>query len=81
MPRTSGRILKAEDVELEGQYLLDIAQLKCAAGEPKKHIAASVTPQVRIVETHPEYAVMEVTCSCGTKMSVRCEYAGVMSPA
>ena len=81
MPRTSGRILKSKDVELEGQYLLDITQIKCAAGEPKKHTAASVTPQVRIIETHPEYAVMEVTCSCGTKMSVKCEYAGVMSPA
>ncbi len=81
MSRTSGRILKSEDVELEGQFLLDIAQIKCAAGEPKKQISAPVTPQVRIIETHPEYAVMEVTCSCGTKMIVRCEYAAVMSPA
>ena len=81
MSRTSGRIIKSEDVELEGQYLLDIAQIKCAAGEAKKQNTASVTPQVRILETHPEYAVMEVTCSCGTKMSLRCDYAGVMSPA
>lgn len=81
MSRTSGRIIKSEDIELEGQYLLDIAQIKCAAGEDKKQNAASVTPQVRILETHPEYAIMEVTCSCGTKMSLRCDYAGVMSPA
>jgi len=80
MSRTSGRIIKSEDIELEGQYLLDIAQLKCTAGEGKKQNAALVTPQVRILETHPEYAVMEVTCSCGTKMSLRCDYAGVMSP-
>jgi len=81
MPRTSGRILKSEDVELEGQYLLDVAQIKGASGEPKKQNAAPVTPQVRILETHPEYAVMEVTCSCGTKMCLRCEYAAAMNPA
>lgn len=81
MPRTSGRILKCEDVELEGNYLLEIPQITCSAGEPRKKNAVTVTPQVRILESHPEYAVMEVTCSCGTKMSLKCEYAGALSPA
>jgi len=34
---------------------------------------ASGAEQVRIVERHDEYAVLEVTCSCGSKLYVRCE--------
>jgi len=74
MIRTTGRILKSDDVKLEGQFLLDVA--KAGSDLPKQQIAASSAPQVRILENHPEYAVLEVTCSCGRKMSLKCEYAG-----
>jgi hypothetical protein len=33
-----------------------------------------VAPQARIVENHPKFADIEITCSCGTKTYVRCEY-------
>jgi hypothetical protein len=80
MVRTSGRILKSDDVKLEGQYHLDAAQAEFAAGEPQQRSAVLAAPQVRISENHPEYAVIEVTCSCGTKMCLRCEYAGAQAP-
>ena len=80
MVRTSGRILKSEHVELEGQYHLDAARAEFSRTGPAKGAAA--TPiRVCILENHPEYAVIEVTCSCGTRMALRCEYAGAQTPA
>jgi len=78
MGKTAGRILKSEDVKLEGRFLLDVAQT--GLNLPKQGSAASAPPQVRIMESHVEYAVIEVICSCGTKMSLRCEYAGAQPP-
>jgi hypothetical protein len=75
MIRTSGRILKKQDVELQGQYRLDVGQAGSLPAE-----TGSVPKQARILENHPEYAVIEVTCSCGTKMVLRCEYAGAQTP-
>lgn len=83
MVRTSGRILKSDDVKLEGQYQLDLAQAGLSGGgsTPPQHRGGTLAaPQVHILENHPEYAVVEVTCSCGTKMCLRCEYAGAQAP-
>ncbi|MHC4322663.1 MAG: hypothetical protein ACYSUX_00150 [Planctomycetota bacterium] len=74
MISTAGRIIKSSDVKLEGQFHLGLT--KDGSGLPKQQVKASTAPQVRILENHPEYAVVEVTCCCGTKMSVKCEYAG-----
>ncbi len=76
MGRTLGRILKADNVKLEGQVHLDVVQVPAG---PKGGNAVSATPQVRIVENHPEFAVMEITCFCGAKTHLRCEYAGAES--
>lgn len=69
---TAGRILRGKNVKLAGSIRLDVNQtMPCAAGD-KHRIVAS--PQVRIVENHPEYAIIELTCGCGAKTSVRCDY-------
>ena len=75
MMETSGRILKKDDVELDGRYQLDLGP-----GKFEAHGSASVNtvasePQARIIENQPEYAVIEVTCSCGTKVCLKCEYS------
>ncbi|MGD8501043.1 MAG: hypothetical protein PVJ86_10375 [Phycisphaerales bacterium] len=80
MARTSGRILKSDDVKLEGQYHLEVGRAETATAEPQQRSAVLAAPQVSISENHPEYAVIEVTCSCGTKMCLRCEYAGAQAP-
>ncbi len=74
MARAAGRILKGKDVQFEGIFTLDI--MRAETGQPKQPGAALVEPQVSIIENHPEFAVIEVVCSCGTKMSLRCEYNG-----
>ena len=79
MIRTAGRILKSNDVKLEGQFHLDV--MKTGSELPGQQVTASSAPQVRILENHTEYAVIEVTCSCGTTMSLKCEYAGAAAQA
>jgi hypothetical protein len=78
MAETLGRILKSDDVELEGRYLLNVAP-ESAAGEPQLTSAPVAAIQVHILENHPEYAVIEVTCSCGRKVCLKCKYTGVQS--
>ena len=78
MGKAAGRILKGSDVKLEGRFTLDIVQPE--PGQTKQPGTALVEPQVRIVENQPEFAVIEITCSCGTGMYLRCEYAGAKAP-
>jgi len=79
MKKTAGHILKGNDVKLEGQFHLDLGQT--APLQAKEKSMASVTPQAQIVENYPEFAVIEITCCCGTKTHLRCEYVGGQSPA
>ncbi len=83
MKETAGRILKGDNVKFEGQ--LQLGACRASAGVTQGlsggKNAASAVPQARIVEEHDEFAVIEITCSCGTKTSVRCEYAAAKLPA
>ena len=75
MQKAAGHILKGEEVKLEGQFHLDLAQTGTTAARPNQNRIVHAAPNVRIVQNHPEFAIIEVTCSCGTKMNVKCEYA------
>lgn len=67
-----GHILRSNQVKLEG---------RCEVGRIVSGVSgiqetpAQQAEQVRVVEQHDTYAVLEVTCSCGNKLHVRCEYA------
>jgi len=72
MEKAAGRILKSNNVKLEGRFRLDAGSgVKCPSNERN---AALAPAQVRIVENQPQFAVVEVTCCCGAKTLVRCEY-------
>jgi len=75
MAGTSGRILKSEDIILDGQYHLDMGQTAKGKDGPPRKNAVSAAIQACILEDHPEYAVVEVTCACGMKICLRCEYS------
>ncbi len=77
MEKTAGHILKSDNVKLEGRFRLDTSQ--DAPNSSNKRNVTSAAAQVRIVENHPEFAVMEVTCGCGAKTRIRCEYTDVQS--
>ncbi|MBN1796672.1 MAG: hypothetical protein JW804_08365 [Sedimentisphaerales bacterium] len=78
MIKAAGRILKSNDVKLEGRFHLDAAN--AGSNLPGQRAAALTKPQVRVVENNPKFAVIEITCCCGTKMSLKCEYAGAAEP-
>jgi len=80
MIRTAGRILKSEDIELQGQYRLEVPQGGLARAAIQKPGAASGPAQACVLENHPDHALIEVTCSCGAKMVLRCDYAGAQTP-
>ena len=80
MVKTSGRILKSEDVVFDGQYHLGMGRVQIGRDESPGKKPASGPAQVRILENHPNYAVLEITCMCGEKICVRCEYANSRTP-
>lgn len=73
MEKRVGRILQDSDVRLEGCLHLEVPATE--QNKPNDDNAASVTPQACMVENQPQFAVVEVTCSCGKKTYLRCEYA------
>jgi len=78
MGKTQGRILKSNDVILQGRIQLDMAHI--STKQTKGQNSVLVAPQVRIVEKHSEFAVIEITCSCGTKTHIKCEYTEIEQP-
>ncbi|MHC4739220.1 MAG: hypothetical protein ACYS9Y_09990 [Planctomycetota bacterium] len=72
MDKVKGRILKSNDVKLQGRFQLDMAHISIK-GKKSQNSTLSAQ-QVRIVEKHSEFAVIEIICSCGTKIHVKCEY-------
>jgi len=78
MMKTQGNVLKSNDVEVEGRFLLDVATPQ-QTPLPRKG-PNQAPPQVRITENKPEYAVLELTCSCGAKSYIRCQYNNPGTP-
>jgi hypothetical protein len=66
-------VLKAAEVSPGGPFQLSIDPAAMADGGASR--PPSAASNVRIVESHPEYAVIEVTCPCGRTTHVRCDYA------
>jgi hypothetical protein len=79
MGKTGTHVLKKGNVELQGQFRLDIIPIK--QGSPKSKGAELAAPQSRIVENCPEFAIIEITCSCGSKLRLKCEYANNSKPS
>jgi len=65
-------VLKAQEITLENPFdiSLDPATCRCAGSD-----SASSGPRIRIVQDHPDHAVIEFVCLCGRKTEIRCEYA------
>jgi hypothetical protein len=79
MAKTTGHVLKASDVKLEGQLYLELANTQGKPPKDKNTILPA--PQIRIVENQQEFAVIEVTCWCGRKIHLKCEYNGSAASA
>ena len=77
MEKAAGHILKSNNVKLEGRFHLNTGQ--GSPGLAKGRNETSTPVQVRVVENHPEFAVLELICGCGAKTYIRCEYTDTQS--
>jgi hypothetical protein len=76
-------ILKSDEVELQGQFQLNVTQTESNPATSPKGWTGSDPPsagQVRIVENNPEFTIVEITCCCGTKTYLRCHHNNTESP-
>lgn len=75
MMQTINRVLKSDEVEIDGRCHLDIGRPVSSAQPGKNN--NSVAAKARILDNTNEYAMIELICSCGKKTLVRCEYGDV----
>ena len=73
MLKTMRHVLKANEVQFAGSLRLSLEP--GASAQAGASPAPSEPARIRIAENHPEYALVEVTCSCGKTTYVRCDYA------
>ena len=67
------RVIKNEQVRMAGPRRLDQVGA-AAAGGPAGAAGGEPAAGARIVEMGPTSALIEVTCPCGQKSYVRCDY-------
>jgi len=80
MSKTTPNVLRANQVQFQGplQLGLDATARPEPEAEPAPIQAQpeQAEAQARITENHPEYALVELTCTCGKTTYVRCDYTG-----
>jgi hypothetical protein len=74
-----GSVLRANQVQFADPLQLSIDP----AAMPRNDHSPEPSPaqRVRIIESNPAYAVIELTCSCGRTTQVRCDYAAAEAAA
>jgi hypothetical protein len=68
-----GHVLKANQVRLEEPVRLSIGGT--STPHPPGAAEMEAPARIRVTESNADFAVLEVTCSCGRVIQVRCEYA------
>ncbi len=62
-------IIRRADVQLEDPYVLDLTKVHSGEGSP-----VDAMDRIRVVESDPQYTLLEVTCGCGQKTYMRCDH-------
>jgi len=79
MQKTTGHVLKGNEVKLEGRLQLSLTSPR--VNQTKNGGSALPAQQVRIVDNNPQYAMIEITCCCGMKTYLKCEYGAAEAHA
>ncbi len=72
MEQTSGKILKSNQVNIEGKYKLELSQANHCSHDGLNNKLKS--PQVKIIENNEGYVVIQVICSCGEQINLKGNY-------
>ena len=75
MLQTMNRVLKSDEVEIDGMCHLGIGR-SVSPAQPGKN-TGSLAVKAKILDNNNDYALIEFTCSCGRKTLVRCEYGDI----
>ena len=71
--------MKGNEVKLEGRLQLSLTSPR--VNQTKNGGSALPAQQVRIVDNNPQYAMIEITCCCGMKTYLKCEYGAAEAHA
>lgn len=72
------QVIKHHRVQVSGCVCVSpVEGAGARTGSPSRAQAsrAPMPQQARVVESNSEYAIIEVTCSCGSKTHIQCNYA------
>lgn len=72
MTQAAGRILKGNEVNIEGTYQLGFPQAEHKSVQNVN--IAGKSPQVKIIENNEDFVIFQVVCSCGKQINIRGEY-------
>lgn len=72
MEQTAGKILKSNQVNIEGKYKLELSQTNHRSHDSLNNTLKS--PQVKIIENNEGYVVIQVICSCGEQINLKGNY-------
>lgn len=78
MLQTMNRILKSDEVEIDGRCHLEIGHAVSQAQHTRSNNI--VAAKAKILDNTNEYALIELTCACGRKTLVRCDYGDAAGP-
>ena len=72
MKQTTGRILKSNQVNVEGKCQLGLSHAVHSSHENINNTLQE--PKVRIIENNEGYVVIQVICSCGEQINLKADY-------
>ena len=72
MKQTTGKIIKSDQINIEGTYQIGLSQSNQCTHESLNTTLRK--PEVKIIENNDGYVVIQVTCSCGQKINLKGEY-------
>lgn len=72
MKQTTGKILKSDQVNIEGKYKLELSHGNHCSSESMNTTLKQ--PHVKIIENNDGYIVIQVICSCGEQINLKGEY-------
>jgi len=73
------KVMKHSGVKVGGSAriapLTGAAPVRTKAAPRASSPTAGAPQEARIIESNADYAIIEITCACGTKSYIQCNYA------
>ena len=72
------KVIKSDKMEIKGTARIEpgsgTVQCRPLVSSESSGAAGAAIHQARIIESNDSYAILELTCSCGCKSRVQCNY-------